>query len=173
MEGVNPTRIVLTKHFKSSMYRPLLLLIAVLFLAVNARAQAPAATPEQLALGKTIYMTTCMPCHQPTGAGLFPAFPPLTKSPYVSGSPERLVSIVLKGNNPPFTVDGKLYAAVPMPPQEVMLTDEKIAAVATYVRANFGNTGGPVAPEIVAAARKKFTDRKTPWTQAELDAWKE
>ena len=154
------------------MYRPLSLL-AVLFFAVQARAEEPAASPEQLALGKTVYMTICMPCHQPTGAGLFPAFPPLTKSPYVNGSAARLAAMVLKGNNPPMTIDGKLYAAVPMPGQEAMLTDEKIAAVTTYVRANFGNTAGPVKPETVAEMRKKFADRKTPWMQAELDAWKE
>jgi mono/diheme cytochrome c family protein len=153
------------------MYRSLSF-IALLLLAVSARAQE-VATPEQLALGKTIYMTTCMPCHQPTGAGLFPAFPPLTKSPYVNGSAKRLSAMILKGNNPPMTIDGKLYAAVPMPGQEALLTDEKIAAVATYVRANFGNTSGPVTPATVAEMRKKFADRKTPWMQAELDAWKE
>lgn len=155
------------------MYRPISLL-ALLLLAAQASAQEPAAaTPEQLALGKATYMGTCMACHQITGAGLFPAFPPLTKSPYVSGSAARLVAMILKGNNPPMTIDGKVYAAVPMPGQEALLTDEKIAAVATYVRANFGNTGGPVAPELVAEMRKKFADRKTPWMQAELDAWKD
>jgi mono/diheme cytochrome c family protein len=154
------------------MYRSLSL-VAVLFLAVQARAAEPAATPEQLAAGKAVYMTTCLPCHQITGAGLFPLFPPLTKSPYVGGSVERLVAIILKGNNPPFTVEGKVYAAVPMIPQEALLTDEKIADVATFVRANFGNTAGPVSAEVAAAVRKKFIDRKAPWTQAELDAWKD
>lgn len=134
---------------------------------------AAAATPEQLAKGKTVYMGTCLACHQATGAGLYPAFPPLTKSPYVSGSAERLVAIILKGNNPPFTIDGKLYAAVPMPPQEALKSDDEIADVATFVRANFENTGGAVTKEQVAAARAKFADRKTPWTQAELDAWKD
>jgi len=43
----------------------------------------------------------------------------------------------------------------------------------TFVRASFGNTSGPVTAEVVAAARKKFIDRKTSWTQPELDAWKE
>jgi len=42
-----------------------------------------------------------------------------------------------------------------------------------FVRANFGNTPAPVAADVVAAARKKFVDRKTSWTQPELDAWKE
>jgi mono/diheme cytochrome c family protein len=140
--------------------------------AAPAAAGGPASA-EQLAMGKTVYMTICMACHQPTGAGLFPAFPPLTKSPYVSGPPNRLVAMILKGNNPPMTIDGKVYAAVPMPGQEAALNDEKVAAVATYVRANFGNTGGPVTKEQVAAVRAKFADRKTPWMQAELDAWKE
>lgn len=125
-----------------------------------------------MTLGKTTYMMTCVACHQPTGAGLPMVFPPLTKSPYVSGSPERLAAIILKGNAGPFTVDGKPYNNI-MVPQEPTLDDTKIAAVMTYVRANFGNTGGPVTAELVAATRKKFLDRKTPWTQAELDAWKD
>jgi mono/diheme cytochrome c family protein len=124
-------------------------------------------------MGKSVYMMICVACHQPTGAGLFPLAPPLVKSPYVTESPERFAAIILKGNNPPFTVEGKVYAAVPMPPQEAMLNDEKIAAVATFVRGSFGNTAGPVTKEQVAATRAKFADRKTPWTQAELDAWKD
>jgi mono/diheme cytochrome c family protein len=126
----------------------------------------------QLALGKTTYMTICIACHQPTGAGLPMVFPPLTKSPYVNGPAERFAAIILKGNIGAFTVDGKPFNNV-MPPQEAMLTDEKIAAVMTFVRANFGNTPAPVTADVVAAARKKFVDRKTSWTQPELDAWKE
>lgn len=126
----------------------------------------------QLTLGKTTYMTICIACHQPTGAGLPMVFPPLTKSPYVNGSAERFAAIILKGNIGPFKVDEKPYNNV-MPPQEAMLTDEKIAAVMTFVRANFGNTPAPVTADVVAAARKKFADRKTSWTQPELDAWKE
>ena len=69
-------------------------------------------------------------------------------------------------------MDEKPYNNV-MPAQEAMLTDEKIASVMTYVRASFGNTGAPVKADVVAAARAKFADRKTPWTQPELDAWKD
>ncbi|MCE9609296.1 MAG: c-type cytochrome [Chthoniobacter sp.] len=130
------------------------------------------ASPEQLAEGKKHYMMICVACHQPTGAGLPGVFPPLTKSPYVEGSPERFAAIILKGNGGPFTVDGKPFNQI-MPGQEAALTDAKIAAIMTFVRANFGNAGGPVAPEVVAAARAKFADHKTPWTQAELDAWKD
>ena len=131
-----------------------------------------AASPEQLAAGKTVYMTICVACHQPTGAGL-PLVPAAHPIPYVNGPADRFVAMILKGNNPPMTVDGKLYAAVPMPGQEAMLSDDKVATVATYVRANFGNTAGAVTKEQVAAVRAKFADRKTPWLQPELDAWKE
>ncbi|HSI13340.1 MAG TPA: cytochrome c [Chthoniobacter sp.] len=137
-----------------------------------AGAAPAAASPEVLALGKTTYMTICIACHQPTGAGLPMVFPPLTKSPYVNGNPERFAAIILKGNIGPFTVDGKPFNNV-MPPQEAMLTDDKIAATMSFVRASFGNTAGAVTPDVVAAARKKFADRKTSWTQPELDAWKD
>jgi len=143
---------------------------AFLALATFARAQDAAA--DQMAEGKKNYMMICVACHQPTGMGLPSVFPPITKSPYVNGSAERFASIILKGNAGPFTIDGKPYNQI-MPGQEAMLTDEKIASIMTFVRANFGNTSGPVTAEVVAAARKKYADRKTPWTQADLDAWKD
>jgi mono/diheme cytochrome c family protein len=149
------------------------LLVALSGLSGFVQAQAPAvATEAQIAEGKKNYMMVCIACHQPTGMGLPGVFPPLTKSPYVNGSAERFASIILKGNNPPFTIEGKVYA-VPMPPQEAALDDAKISSIMTFVRASFGNSAPPVAPEVVAAARKKFADRKTPWTQKELDEWKE
>jgi mono/diheme cytochrome c family protein len=151
-------------------------LIALSSLVVLARlsfGQAPAAaTPEQVEEGKKQYMMICVACHQPTGMGLPMVFPPLTKSEYVNGSAERLSAMVLKGNAGPMTIEGKPYNNI-MPGQEAVLSDDKIAAVLTFVRANFGNNAPPVTPEIVATARKKFVDRKTPWTEAELKAWKD
>ncbi len=117
-------------------------------------------------------MTLCVACHQPTGLGLPPVFPPVSKTEYVSGSAERFAAIILKGIIGPITVNGQLYTNV-MPPQEAMLTDEKIAAVVTFVRSNFGNASSAVTPEVVAEARKKFLERKTSWTEAELKVWPE
>ena len=154
---------------KTMLKKSLLLAASALALA-SASAQDAAA--DQMAEGKKNYMMICMACHQPTGAGLPPVFPPITKSPYVSGSAERLASIILKGNAGPFTIEGKPYNNI-MPAQELMMDDAKIASIMTYVRANFGNSAPAVTPEVVAAARKKYADRKTPWTQPELDAWKD
>jgi len=127
---------------------------------------------DQLDLGKTVYMTVCVACHQPTGMGLPPVFPPLAQTEYVSGSPERFAAMILKGVMGPITVKGMVYNNM-MPPQEAMLTDEKIAAAISYVRASFGNTSPAVAPEVVAAARAKYADRKTPWAEVDLKGWKD
>ena len=148
------------------------LLLACSALALAAASNAQDAAADQMAEGKKNYMMVCMACHQPTGAGLPPVFPPITKSPYVNGSAERFASIILKGNAGPFTIEGKPYNNI-MPAQELMMDDAKIASIMTYVRASFENNAGPVGPEVVAAARVKFADRKTPWTEAELKAWKE
>jgi mono/diheme cytochrome c family protein len=98
-------------------------------------------------------------------------FPPLAKSPYANGAPERFAAMIMKGNAGAMTIDGKPFNNI-MPPQEVLLTDEKIAAVMTYVRNSFGNSASAVTPDVVAAARAKYKERAAPWTQAELDAWK-
>jgi mono/diheme cytochrome c family protein len=123
-----------------------------------------------MAKGKQQYMAICVACHQPTGLGLPMVFPPLAKTEYVNGDPKRFAAIILKGVAGPITVDGKTYNNM-MPGQEAVLTDEKIAAVVTYVRGSFGNQSPAVTPDIVAAARKEFAEKKTPWSEAELKAF--
>ena len=127
---------------------------------------------DQMELGKSVYMQLCVACHQPTGAGLPPVFPPVIGTEYVSGSPERFAAMILKGVMGPITVKGMVYNNM-MPPQEALLTDEKIAAAITYVRGSFGNTSPAVSSEVVKAARAKFMDRKTSWSEADLKAWPE
>jgi mono/diheme cytochrome c family protein len=136
-----------------------------------AAAPSPDQVQKLMAVGKMQYMSICVACHQPNGMGLPAVFPPLAKTEYVNGSPERFAAMVLKGNMGPIKVNGAQFNNV-MPGQEALLSDDKIAAVLTYVRASFGNTSPAVTPDVVAAARKKYADRKTPWTEAELQAWK-
>lgn len=120
--------------------------------------------------GKTHYMAICVACHQPTGLGLAPVFPPIAESEYVNDSSERLVAIILKGVIGPITVKGTVYNNV-MPGQEALLTDKKISEVASFVRSNFGNKSAPITSEQVAEFRKKHLSRMTPWTEAELKAF--
>jgi len=122
--------------------------------------------------GKAQYMAICVACHQPTGLGLFPVFPPLVNSEYVKGSAERLVAIILNGVMGPITVDGKPYNNM-MPAQGAVLTDTKISQVASYVRSAFGEGASRVTVEQVAEARKKYGSRPTGWSEAELKAFAE
>lgn len=145
--------------------------------ASNATGAAVASAPSapatvDLEAGKAQYMAICVACHQPTGMGLFPVFPPLVNSEYVKGNPERVVAIILNGVMGPITVDGKAYNNL-MPAQGAVLTDTKISQVASYVRSAFGGGASAITLEQVAEARKKYGTRPTGWTEAELKAFPE
>jgi mono/diheme cytochrome c family protein len=73
--------------------------------------------------------------------------------------PEIPVRILLNGKEGPVGL---------MPPLGAALSDADIAAVLTYVRREWGQTGTPVDPSTVAAVRASTTGRTRPWTNAEL-----
>ncbi len=134
--------------------------------------ETPAATgPEALlADGKKQYAAICAACHQPSGAGVPGAFPPLIGTEYVTGDPKRLIAIILKGVVGEITVDGKVYNNA-MPGQGTVLNDKKVAAISTYIRHEFGQGASPVTPELSAETRKAFASRNEQWTEAELKAF--
>ena len=115
--------------------------------------------------GKTIY-SNCVPCHQASGAGVPGQFPPLVGSEWVHGE-KRLVAILLKGIQGPLTVEGKPFNGA-MPAWEASLTDKKIAAVASFVRAEFGKNLPEITEAKVKAARAEFGAKTGAWTEAEL-----
>jgi cytochrome c oxidase subunit 2 len=120
--------------------------------AVQTAAAAPAAakadpnkkwTADELkAQGEKVYAASCAACHQPTGKGMPPAFPGLIGSKLVTGPKAAHIGIVLKGK------PGTAMASF------AQLSDADIAAVVTYERTAWGNSGGEVQPSEVAAARK-------------------
>jgi glucose/arabinose dehydrogenase/mono/diheme cytochrome c family protein len=127
---------------------------------------------ELFVLGKEIYGREgfCSTCHQADGGGLTASqFPPLRGTPWVTGSPERLIKIVLKGIMGPIVVAGREYPGqVPMTPYEGMLNDSEIAAVLTYVRNSFGNKASPIAPELVRQVREEVKGKDGFWSPGEL-----
>ena len=116
--------------------------------------------------GAQIYNTLCGACHGPDGKGLN-GLPPLVGSEWPKGAPARSIKIVLNGLTGPVEVAGKSYA-IDMPPQGAVLSDEKIAAVLTYVRKTFANGAGPVSVDEVKSVRAATAKRMTPWTADEL-----
>ena len=106
---------------------------------------------QNAAKGKAVYAKTCIACHQPTGAGIPGAFPPLAKSDYLNADVNRAIKQVIKGSKGPITVNGKKYST-PMPAQP--LNDQEIADVLTYVYSNWGNSKKVVTVAMVKAQRK-------------------
>lgn len=124
--------------------------------------------------GKGLYMTTCVACHQPTGAGLPGVFPPFDGSEYVVGDARRLVAIVIKGLNGPITVKGVKYpGAVPLIPVDTQFPqfkdNQKLADVLNYIRTAWSNKADKaVTPDFIQKIREEFKDRTAPWTEAEV-----
>jgi mono/diheme cytochrome c family protein len=125
--------------------------------------------------GKKLFNNAaCNTCHQATGMGTPGVFPPLVDSEWVNGSEERLIRIVTFGAQGVIKVKGVDYPASSQMPAFGQVagsgykwSDDKIAAVLTYIRSEWGNKGGPITPEQVTAIRTKEGDHK-PFTQDEL-----
>ena len=107
-------------------------------------------------LGAEVYRREahCITCHQADGQGLPAAqFPPIAKSEWVTGSPERLIRLALHGLMGPIEVNGVKYPGqVPMTAFKG-LSDQELAGVLTYVRNSFGNQAAPITPAQVAEQR--------------------
>ena len=80
-------------------------------------------------------------------------FPPLAKSDYLMADKDHSILGVTKGLSGPIKVNGVDYNGV-MPP--VMLNDEQIASVLTYVRNSWGNQGDAVTVEDVKRVRAEI-----------------
>ena len=118
--------------------------------------------------GKQVYAGNCVACHQASGQGLPGVFPPLAGSEWVKGDERVLANILLHGINGEITVAGKSYQG--SMPSFQHLGDAELAAVASYIRAEWGNQGAPVQADLIAAERKAAA-RKTPFNgEAELKA---
>jgi len=93
--------------------------------------------------GERVYAANCSACHQPTGKGAPPAFPPIDRSKVVLGPPEAQIRLVLNGR--PGTA---------MQAFGTQLNDVELAAVITFTRNNWSNkTGQVIQPSDVKALR--------------------
>ncbi len=142
----------------------------------NERASSEVAVAEaprevdMMALGQRVYVQNCQLCHQASGAGQAGVYPPVADSDWVQDNPERLIKVVLSGLEGQVTVNGATY-------NNAMtafgrLSDQQVAAVLTYIRTSgdLANASYPVSEQDVAAVRAEYGDRRTAWTQPELDA---
>jgi mono/diheme cytochrome c family protein len=69
----------------------------------------------------------------------------------------------------PLEINGKHYPGqVPMTPFGGILKDDEVAAVLTYIRNTFGNTGSAVSPQEVSKVRDASRSQKLFYSPSEL-----
>jgi mono/diheme cytochrome c family protein len=120
------------------------MLRAVRFATLTAIAGLGLATTAVAQGGESGFQDNCAACHGPEGKGVPGAFPALAGDPFVTGDPDAVVSVVLKGR-------------AGMPSFKDDLKDPDIADILTYVRGAWGNKAGAVTPPQVAAQRAKLS----------------
>nr|WP_233208453.1 cytochrome c [Pollutimonas subterranea] len=112
--------------------------------------------------GRQIYTTTCQACHQATGQGLPGVFPPLAGAFWVTGDVNIPAQIVLHGLTGPIEVAGTTYNGA-MPGFGTQLNDAQIAAVLTFIRAEWGNDSPAVETATIEAAHAATAFQAEPW----------
>jgi len=117
--------------------------------AKSADDENKAYTLDQLkARGEKVYAANCVACHQASGKGVPPAFPPLDGSKVVLGPKGAQIDTVLNG----VVKSGMPTAMAAFGKQ---LNNVELAAVITFTRNNWGNkTGEVIQPADIKARRK-------------------
>ncbi len=127
---------------------------------------------KRFARGEKIFNDMqCVTCHQPTGIGIPGVNPPLAGSEWVlAEGPNRVIAIVELGLQGPVTVNGLQFNAAMPTLGRGNLSDEDVAAVATFIRTNikWGNKASAVTPEQVKAVREQIKSRSAQWTSPEV-----
>ena len=101
-------------------------------------------SPNVMELGRKVYAKQCAMCHGDEGRGQPPQYPPLANNQSITmSSPVNSIRMVLNGGYPPGTKKNPRPHG--MPPFSHILNDEEVAAVVTYIRVAWGNSGTPVA----------------------------
>jgi mono/diheme cytochrome c family protein len=103
---------------------------------------APETSPS-FERGKEIYKNDCLTCHGSNGGGVLYSETVLNGSAFVAGNPDKVITTILFGKEG----EGS------MPGWDKKLTDQEVAAVATYIRQAWSNRADPVTAAMVAKIR--------------------
>jgi mono/diheme cytochrome c family protein len=134
--------------------------IAIYLKSVPGKNTSPeplSATDPQMVAGKAIYRDTCSACHGLEGKGVSRLFPSLAGSAVAqSNNPTTAIRIILRGAR---SVATSAEPTAPgMPSFAWQLNNDQIAAVMTYVRNAWGNSGSKVS---ASAVEKRKADLKS------------
>ena len=102
--------------------------------------------------GAALYRQHCAVCHQAEGQGVAGVFPPLAASDFLTKERERTLRAPLEGLSGEITVNGAKYnGAMPL----LVLDDESVAALMSWIGGNLGNSVPAFTAEEVAKVRAK------------------
>lgn len=111
----------------------------------------PVQSVEKVHPGKAVFIKNCLTCHQADGSGVPNMHPPLGPGSWVGKDPKELIAIMMKGLSGKIEVNGEVYKN--FMPSHAKLSNKEIADVLSYIRLSFGNSFGPVTPEMVSEIR--------------------
>ncbi len=145
-------------------------LALISFLVLSSSADEEEIDSKVIFRGKVVYERNCQICQQANGEGIRLAFPPLTGTPWVTGSKERLIKLVVYGLSGPIIVKGREFSSkmieAGIPPGS--LTDADIAYLLTYIRNAWGNSASEVKESEVIDVKEQVGDRKNAWDSEDL-----
>ena len=123
--------------------------------ATSAAVPRLAANDPRMLAGAAIYDDLCSACHKPDGSGVPYLFPNIAASASIaSREPTSVIRVILQGSQSVATPAEPTAPA--MPSFAWQLSDEQVAAVATYVRNSWSHAAAPVTPGDVHTARRSL-----------------
>ncbi len=123
---------------------------ALLAIGSAAFAAEPGTTPA-MSRGQALFAANCALCHGATGDGIPRLYPPLAKSDWLAANRRDAIAGIVSGLNKEIVVNGQPYHGQ-MP--AIMLDDEQVSDVLTFVLNSWGNPGGAVTAAEVKAVRE-------------------
>jgi mono/diheme cytochrome c family protein len=131
--------------------------IAIYLKDVTDKGSPAPSEPDHSAMsaGAAVFNDSCAACHRRDGKGVPRMFPPLAHNANVQAAdPASTIRVILQGAQTVVT-DARPTPST-MPAYNWKLTDAQIAAVATYVRNQWGNAASPVSAGQVTSLRKEL-----------------
>lgn len=125
--------------------------------------------------GELLFTSICQTCHGADGGGIRSLAPPLNQSEWVTGSKDKLISIVLFGLTGPVRVNGHIYQTpevsgdMPGIGYDKDMPSEDIAQLLSFIRKSWRNDSDKVSTEEVEKMRQKLTGREKAFTENELN----
>jgi mono/diheme cytochrome c family protein len=109
--------------------------------------------PEFAQAGQAIYIDNCSACHKSNGEGVPGTFPPIKGDTTAQGSdPTTVIRLILDGAHAVAT-DAR-PTPLSMPSFKWKLSNQEVAAVASYIRSVWGNAASAVSAADVQSIRQ-------------------